>query len=231
MKKHYLTNLLFLSAILFSCGSNNGSSEDISSYLGLSTYSGLEVYYWRTNGIWYSGLMMGTDRLKLGSEINALHGISLKRMKEVLQTYVGEKDVCAAPIYVPSYPCQDDYVSDHAYYPENHPEVGAYLSSCLSIDSSSRIKKDNGDSTSYKLNLDAKSKTFLSSSLDSSYPALNYVEVSAYILYDVDLELYLNDTLISHSGYTFTGERTWTYYFMMPEKDSTLTFKTNSGTY
>jgi hypothetical protein len=91
---------------LLGCSDINGSSMDsgdsyASAYLSLPMGKGLEVYCWRENEIWRSGLLSGTNRVKTTAEIDALPGISLAKMSEVLKTYPSEEAIFAGPFLYP----------------------------------------------------------------------------------------------------------------------------------
>lgn len=56
-------------------------------YLSLPTDKGLEVYVWQVGGDYACGLMMGTNRNKIPSEINELLPVSLETMHQILSEY------------------------------------------------------------------------------------------------------------------------------------------------
>ncbi len=58
-------------------------------YFGQNGMKGIEVYYWRVDGVWYYGLMTGTNRLKTPDELENLkqNGATLEEMRIILATY------------------------------------------------------------------------------------------------------------------------------------------------
>jgi hypothetical protein len=218
---------------LLGCSDINGSSMDsgdsyASAYLSLPMGKGLEVYCWRENEIWRSGLLSGTNRVKTTAEIDALPGISLAKMSEVLKTYPSEEAIFAGPFFV-SRPAQETDAGYPLINSGSSSNAIPYLRDQLGLSAQGTLSSAS-KGASHALNVDAASKTHLRHSLAASYSAGSWVEVSANTLTDVDLHLYLNGSLVS-KGYAFGSERSWTYYFKMPDQDSTLSFKTYSPTY
>ncbi len=77
--------------------------EDLSCYVGLSDFKGLDLYVWRrADGSLACGLLPGTNRLKTREEIDALaeHPATPGQMKRILAGY-GIPDE-----YVQLYPCR-----------------------------------------------------------------------------------------------------------------------------
>jgi hypothetical protein len=137
--------------------SESSSSEvDTSAYVGLGTFKGLEAYCWRENETWACGLMSGTNRIKTTAEINALPGIPLSKMKEVLQTYTNP-DVQVLPLFV-SRACQDSEFSDRNSSLQNHPEIISCLDSRLGLTDDGHIATPSVVSF-HTLSVDSSSKS------------------------------------------------------------------------
>jgi hypothetical protein len=218
---------------LLGCSDINGSSADsgdsyASTYLSLPTGKGLEVYCWRENEIWRSGLMSGTNRVKTPAEIDALPGVSLAKMNEVLKTYSSKEAIFVGPFCV-SRPAKETEIDHSPIHSAAFSDAISYLNDQLGLTAQGTLNSASKGAR-HVLSVDAETKMHLRHSLDSTYSAGSWVEVSANILTDVDLQLYLNGSLIS-TGYTFGSERSWTYHFRMPDQDSVLSFKTYSPTY
>jgi hypothetical protein len=211
-----------------SSSSLNSSSEEPldSTYIGMGEGATLEAYCWREKGEWRSGLLPTTNRLKTTAEVDALKGISLDQMKRVLRTYDPQK-ASIVPFRV-SRPCQAGELSHEAETSATGKTILAYLNDHLGlVDGKISLA---APLPSYPLTLDKEAKTFATQDYSGLYPAKSWVEVSAYPLTDVDLDLYLNGTLTSRS-YSFSGESKWTYFFQMPTGDTTLSFHTYSYSY
>jgi hypothetical protein len=201
---------------------NSEENSIVDSYLSWSdSVKGYELYCWREDTVWKAGLMVGTDRTKTPEEINALSGLSLQTMKEVLQakSYFGANYL--SPIIV-SRPCNAEQISnrsrDYALY---HPKILSYLCDKLGEDEEGApISSKSG--TLYALNVDATSQSYLATPLLGHYEGTHWVEVDTTILMDADLKLTVNGSLVAISGYSFPNESVWTYFFAMPEQDSTL---------
>jgi hypothetical protein len=233
MKWNNLWILSFVAIALMGCADVKGSSSDsgdgyASSYLNLPTGKGLEVYCWRENEIWRSGLMSGTNRVKTPAEIDALQGISLAKMSEVLKTYSPKEETLVGPLLV-SRPAKESEIGNSSNASGTSRRILSYLEDQLGMTPQGALSSAS-KGASRRLSVDAASQMHLRHSLDAAYPSGSWIEVSANLLTDVDLELYLNGFLIS-TGYTFGSERSWMYYFQMPDQDSTLTFQTYSPTY
>lgn len=84
---------LALPILLNSCtaGRNSNDSEDFSLYYSYKdNMKGIDVYCWKQQEGWYSGILPGTNRLKTPSEIEWLQDnlpCPIKKMKEILGTY------------------------------------------------------------------------------------------------------------------------------------------------
>jgi len=206
---------------------SSSSEVDTSVYVGLGTFKGLEAYCWRENETWACGLMSGTNRIKTTAEINALTGITLSKMKEVLQTYTNP-EVQVLPLFV-SRACQDSELSDRNSSLQNHPEIISYLYSQLGLTDDGYIATPSTVS-SHALIVDPSSWNNLKRPLEGSYPAGSWIEATTYVLMDADLDLYLNGSLASTS-YMFQSENAWTYHFQMPDKDSLVSFVVSSPSY
>ena len=61
--------------------------EKVPSYYELDSFKGIEVYVWEEDGELLCGAMEGTNRNKFDEEIQALVGIKLEEMAEILDTY------------------------------------------------------------------------------------------------------------------------------------------------
>ncbi len=85
--------------------------EQYPEYFELSSFKGIEVYVWETaDGIYRCGIMSGTNRMKTGSEIQALEqrSLSITEAKMVLEKIGVENDsIHVIPITQP-YPDSDD---------------------------------------------------------------------------------------------------------------------------
>jgi hypothetical protein len=196
-----------------------------STYLNLPTDVGLEAYCWRENGEWRSGLMSGTDRTKTTAEIDGLKGISLAEMKQVLRTY--DPQTTVIPFWV-SRPAQERLPSSAEGTTGMSEKITAFLADQLGL-------ADHRISTveslpSYYLSTDTTTRFYATKDFSGFYAADSWVEVSAGILTDVDLDLYLDGVLTSRS-YQFQGEKIWTYFFRMPAHATTLSFKVYSANY
>lgn len=208
----------------YSSADSSTSSLD-STYLNLASAAGLEAYCWRENGEWRSGLMSGTNRTKTTVEIDGLKGISLAEMKAVLRTY--DPQTTITPFWV-NRPAQERLSSNAGEAMGMSEKISAFLNDRLGL-VDHRVSTSSALS-SYYLSLDAATQFHASKDFSGFYVADSWVEVSAGILTDVDLDLYLDDVLTSRS-YQFQGERVWTYFFQMPAHATTLSFKVYSINY
>jgi len=217
----------FAALALLRCADIQGSLEDsgdrdASSYLGLGTAKGLEIYCWRENETWRAGLMSGTNRTKTPDEVDALPGISLSAMNAVLKTYASTPELIVAPIIV-SRPAKDYEIAAHVLT----LGVTRYLDDQLGLTSRGALDA-SAKGTNHSLSVAKDSASFLKHSPATSYPFGCWVELAAYPLMDVDLALYLNGVFVS-KGYQIGSEQAWLYHFEMPDQDSVLSFKTISA--
>jgi hypothetical protein len=217
----------FAALTLLGCADIQGSLEDsgdrdASSYLGLGTAKGLEIYCWRENETWRAGLMSGTNRTKTPAEVDGLPGLSLSKMNAVLKTYASTPELFATPIMV-SRPSKDSEILAHT----TPSEIAPYLDDQLGL-SSRGVLASLAKGESRKLSIDKDSAIHLKHSLAAAYPAGSWIELAAYPLMDADLAFYLNGVLIS-KGYQIGSEKAWLYHFEMPDQDSVLSFRAISS--
>jgi hypothetical protein len=119
---------------LFSCSGGSSltyRSEDYAQYYGVASGKGLELYAWKKDGDWLTGLLPGTNRFKSVGEIEELqkYPCPLPVMKDILLTYTEtERKYCS--LTVVSVPPQESEIQ-HSFLTES--EDYAALSSFLGI--------------------------------------------------------------------------------------------------
>lgn len=239
MKKRNPFLLLgILGAFLFSCTNNlnpssswtpfsnssDSSENSIADYY--SSFSRFpndyELYYWRENTSWKVGAIVTTNRIKTAAEIDALPGLSLPKMKEVIEKKAPLLDYLSAP-FVVSRPSTQSQIDDPRAFDRLHPQVSAYLYGQMGRDEKG-LPTSSTSEDRHALTVDKASTAYLAKPLLSHYQSGSWIEVDATVLADANLEIQVNGEPISTAGFSFPNEQVWCYYFKMPAKDATLSF-------